>query len=343
MYTLKNINQLTINKGQKISDAIKKINASKIKIVFVIDKNKKLLGSISSGDIRRSIRNKVDQNSYVETIMFTKTTFVYEKYEEKLNKKSFNEYILCIPVVKKNKILKYFKIINKPFNKKSNTIFLMAGGKGKRLYPLTKDTPKPMLRIKNVPIIEKIITEFKNQGFINFIISINYLASKIKSYLGTGKKLGVNIKYINEKKFLGTAGSLSLSDYKNLNSPIIVANSDLISEVDYSNLLDYHNKRKADLTICAINKIFEMPYGEIVLKHVKVKKIIEKPITNNLVNAGIYVIDKNILRGLKKNKRLMMNDFITHLIKRNKSILSYPIHENWIDIGNKLDLYKARK
>ncbi len=343
MYTLKNINQLTINKGQKISDAIKKINASKIKIVFVIDKNKKLLGSISSGDIRRSIRNKVDQSSYVETIMFTKTTFVYEKYEEKLNKKSFNEYILCIPVVKKNKILKYFKIINKPFNKKSNTIFLMAGGKGKRLYPLTKDTPKPMLRIKNVPIIEKIITEFKNQGFINFIISINYLASKIKSYLGTGKKLGVNIKYINEKKFLGTAGSLSLSDYKNLNSPIIVANSDLISEVDYSNLLDYHNKRKADLTICAINKIFEMPYGEIVLKHVKVKKIIEKPITNNLVNAGIYVIDKNILRGLKKNKRLMMNDFITHLIKRNKSILSYPIHENWIDIGNKLDLYKARK
>jgi len=344
MHTLKKINSLVVLKNQKIFEVIKKINSSKIKIIFVIDAKKKLIGSISSGDIRRSIRKKINPNSIAEKIMFKKPKFYFDKDEKKIDKDNIDRDLICIPIVNKNMILMHFKIMDDvKKNKRNNTIFLMAGGKGKRLLPLTRKTPKPLLKIKNIPIIEKIIIDFRNQGFSNFIISVNYLAYKIKKYLGNGNRLNVEISYITEKKFLGTAGSLSLADTKKIQSPMIVVNSDLIAKVDYNNLLNYHLKRKSDLTICAKNKIFEMPYGEIVLNDEKVKKIIEKPISNNLVNAGIYVVNGDMLKNIKKNQRTMMNDFITYLIKKNKNVLSYPIYENWIDIGNKLDFYNASK
>ena len=218
----------------------------------------------------------------------------------------------------------------------------MAGGKGVRLLPLTKKMPKPLLKIKGVPIIEKIILNFRNQGFKNFVISVNYLGHKIKKYLGKGDRLKVNIDYINEKKYLGTAGSLSLINFKKTEFPIIVTNSDLISEIDYYNLIRYHNKKKSDLTICGKNKIFQMPYGEILQEYEKVSKIVEKPNIFHLVNAGVYVLNKNILKNIKKNKKLMMNEHITKQIKKNKKVFCYPVYENWIDIGNKIDFYNHR-
>ncbi len=323
---------------EKIGKAINKINSSRIKILFVIDKKKKLVGSVSSGDIRRSLRKKIDVESQVNKIMCRKPKFIHK--DKKINLS--NEHLISLPVVnKKKQIIKF--IFSKHVKKnKKNTIFLMAGGKGTRLMPLTKKTPKPLLKIKGVPIIEKIIKDFKSQGFYNFVISVNYLGNKIKKYLGDGKNLNVRISYINEKNYLGTAGSLSLLDLNKAFFPIILANSDLISEIDYSNLINYHLKKKAHLTICAKNKTFEMPYGEIVFNNSKVKKIIEKPTINHLVNAGIYVIDKSLLNGLVKNKKLMMNDFINKQLKKNKNLLNYPIYEKWLDIGNKIDFFNAK-
>lgn len=334
-----NLNKrLIIHEDEKIGKAINKINSSKIKILFVVNKKNKLVGSVSSGDIRRSIRKKIGTDDQVKKIMCNKPRFSY--LGEKTN--FSNEHIISIPVINKKKQIVNFIFSKLAQKNKKNTIFLMAGGKGTRLMPLTKSTPKPLLKIKGIPIIEKIIKDFKSQGFNNFIISINYLGEKIKKYLGDGKKFNVSIKYINEKKYLGTAGSLSLLDLKNTTFPIIVANSDLISKVDYNNLINYHVKKKAHLTICAKNKIFEMPYGEIVFNNSKIKKIIEKPTINHLVNAGIYVINKSLINGLKKNKRLMMNDFINKHLKSNKTLLNYPIYEKWIDIGNKIDFLNAK-
>lgn len=327
-----------IDKDQSISEAIKRITKSKIKILFVVNKKNKLLGSISSGDLRRSIRKKIDLNQSVEKIMFKKPKFFTKKGNDL---SSFRDFI-CIPVVNKKR-----EIIDLEFNKillndKKNTVFLMAGGKGSRLMPLTKKIPKPLLKIKGVPIIEKIILNFMKQGFKNFTISINYLGYKIKKYLGNGEKLKVNINYINEKKYLGTAGSLSLINFKKTVFPMIVANSDLISEIDYNNLVDYHNKKKADITICVKNKFFEMPYGEILENYEKVSEIIEKPKIYHLINAGVYVIEKNILKNTNRNKKLMMNEYITQQLKKNKKVFCYPIYENWIDIGNKID-YKNNR
>ena len=337
MHNLKK-NSPIILKDLKIYQAINKICQSKAKILFVVDKKNKLLGSISSGDIRRSIRKKIDPNQSVENIMFKNPKYLFKKKQIETS----NEYLICIPIVNKKKEIidfQYSEVIKKI---KDNHIFLIAGGKGTRLMPLTKKTPKPLLKIKGVPIIEKIILNFRDQGFKNFIISVNYLGHKIKKYLGKGKKLKVNITYIHEKKFLGTAGSLSLIDIKKIKFPIIVTNSDLISEIDYNNLIDYHNYKRSDLTICAKNKVFKMPYGEIIQYHDQVKKLTEKPSIYHLVNAGVYVVNKVLLKTLKKNKKLMMNEFITQQLKKNKKVFSYPIYENWIDIGNKGDFYSHR-
>ncbi len=330
--------KLIISENCKISEAINKINSSKIKILFVINKNKKLVGSISSGDVRRSIRKKIDPKIQVKTIMCKKPKFIYKDSRIKVSK----DYLISIPVVNKSKRIIRFYFSKSIRKQKLNTIFLMAGGKGTRLLPLTRKTPKPLLKIRGVPIIEKIIKDFKSQGFVNFIISINYLGKKIMKYLGDGKKLKVNISYIKEKNYLGTAGSLSLINRQKTHFPMIVANSDLISEVDYNNLINYHEKKKAHLTVCAKNKVFEMPYGEIILNSTLVKKIVEKPVLNHLVNAGIYVINQSVIETQIKNKKLMMNDFITDLLKKNKKILSYPIYEKWLDIGNKADFLKAK-
>ena len=254
---------------------------------------------------------------------------------------SMKEFI-CIPVVNKRKEIIDFEFSKTLIQNKKNTIFLMAGGKGSRLLPLTKKTPKPLLKIKGIPIIEKIILNFINQGFKNFTISVNYLGHKIKKYLGNGERFKANINYINEKKYLGTAGSLSLINFKKTVFPLIVANSDLISEIDYNNLVDYHNKKKADITICGKNKFFEMPYGEILENNEKIKAIIEKPKIYHLVNAGVYVIDKNNLKNIVRNKKLMMNEYVTQQLKRNRKVFCYPTYENWIDIGNKID-YKNNK
>ncbi len=311
MYNLKK-KPPTIYKDQKIFQAIDRINKSKIKILFVVGKKNKLLGSIASGDLRRSIRKKNDLNQNVENIMFKKPKYFLKKGKSLTSM----EELICIPIVNEKKEIIDFEY-NKTFIKdKKNTVFLMAGGKGTRLLPLTKNTPKPLLKIKGIPIIEKIILNFKNQGFKNFIISVNYLGHKIEKYLGNGKNLNVNIDYIHEKKYLGTAGSLSLINLKKTLFPIIVTNSDLITSIDYYNLINYHKKKKSDITICGKNKVFKMPYGEIIQKYEKVKKIVEKPNINHLVNAGVYVFGKNIIKHLKKNQKIMMNDLIMKQSKK---------------------------
>ena len=275
--------------------------------------------------------------------MNKKFKFFYKNKNDLYNYENlFKQKVFCIPVLEKAK--NYFFLIKKYELIKNfkNTIFLMAGGKGKRLYPLTKNTPKPMLKIKDVPIIERVIVNFKEQGFTNFVISINYLGSKIKKYLKNGERLNVKIEYIEEKKFLGTAGSLSLLNKNKINFPIILTNSDLISNIDYEELLSFHLKNKSDLTVCVKNQIFEMPYGEIRLNARKINKIVEKPYSNSIINAGVYVLSKTVLKYLIINKKLMMNDLINKLIEKKGKVLSFPIYENWIDVGNKDQLKIAR-
>ena len=208
---------------------------------------------------------------------------------------------------------------------------ILCGGYGKRLLPITNKIPKPLLLVNKKPIIEHIITIAKNQGIVDFYISINYLGHKIKKYLGNGSKLGVKITYLEEKKPLGTAGSINL--IKKFNRPIIVTNSDIISKVDFKEMISAHKKNRSHLTMVA--KVFyeKDNYGRIVANGSIVKKVIEKLEQNLLINAGIYLIDPKIKKIIKNSEYLDMTDLINRALKEKLKINVFPIHEKWLDYG----------
>ena len=217
----------------------------------------------------------------------------------------------------------------------------MAGGLGKRMRPLTNKKPKPMLKINGVPILEKIILNFRDHGFKNFIISTYYKSKIISDYFKKGQKLQVNIDYINEKKPLGTAGSLSLLP-KKIIEPIIVANGDVLTKLNPSILLDYHQHNKFDFTVASINHTYQLPFGSIDIKNNKIFNLEEKPNTVYKINAGIYVISSKIFKKMKKNINISMTNLIKTLILKKKNVGAFPIYENWDDIGNK-ETYKKLK
>ena len=250
--------------------------------------------------------------------------------------------ILQIPILNKEKSIVGLKFLSNIINEKDQInyhLIFMAGGKGLRLRPLTINIPKPMIKINGKPLLEKLIIDAKEQGFINFILSINYLGNKIKEYFKNGINLGVSIQYIQEKKPLGTAGSLGALNLKKISNNVIISNSDLVTNINYKNLISFHEKHKSDLTL-AIKPIYtKHSYSVIENKGIYLNSIKEKPTTEINYGIGIYVLKKEILKKINKEQHLDMIDFILKL-KKNKGykILTYPIHEDWKDIGEPDDV-----
>tara|TARA_A100001388_G_scaffold276129_1_gene263067 strand:- start:530 stop:1579 length:1050 start_codon:yes stop_codon:yes gene_type:complete len=340
MHILNNIKKNLVYKNQKIQIALKKIEQSDVKILFVLNEKDCLIGSITDGDIRRFlIKNKILSGT-VYQFMNKKVLYRFINHSTKLNNVLMKKKdITYLPIVDKFKRIKKIQIKDGLFQERFNKVVLMAGGKGMRLRPLTKNTPKPLLKVNNIPLIESLIVKFINQGFNKFIISINYLGDKIQNYLGDGKRFGCEITYIKEKKYLGTAGSLSLIKNKKINLPIILMNSDVITNINFKSLVDYHKINSSDLTIVAKNYRNISLFGELGTKKNRVYSIVEKPIKDVFINSGIYVLNPELLKLIKK-KELQMTDLINYLIKKKKKIFYYPIFENWVDVGNKRDLVK---
>jgi NDP-sugar pyrophosphorylase family protein len=226
--------------------------------------------------------------------------------------------------------------------KNTNLTLIMAGGRGERLMPLTSNTPKPMLPVNNKPIIHRIIDNSKSHGFTNISISVNYKSEQLIDFFKDGKDFGVAINYIHENEPLGTAGALSLLNFKSLDEPVIVINGDILASVNLSQLLDFHNNSDKDITMCAANYNVAVPYGTIQVDGTTITDIIEKPLKSYLINAGIYVINPNIIKKMKPNVKIDMTTLIGQYVSdRNVSI--YPLHESWIDIGSPEDYEKAQK
>lgn len=352
MHILNNPKSYTVNETEKIFNILKKINKVKYKFLIVVNDKKIFKGTITDGDLRRNlIKNKFDKNLIASNIMEKNTLrsfSIKEKDNLLLMKK---KGVFFLPILNKKKKLQKVIInlnteakikIKKKLNQK---IVLMAGGKGLRLRPLTNKLPKPMLKITKKRIIEKIIFDFVNQGYYDFIITVNYLKDKIKNFFGDGSKFDCKINYLEEKKYMGTAGSLFDLDLEKYDEKsIIVMNSDLITNIQYQNLINYHEKNNSDLTICSKFKDFILPFGEIEIgKNLTVKQIKEKPQKSYFVNLGIYVFKTKVIKEFKKKKFMMMNELIEYMIDNKKKILTFPVYEDWHDIGNKNDFLNLRK
>ncbi len=338
-YQKANINIIRFN--TKIIDAIKALNKLKSKVLLVVDDNKKLIGTITDGDIRRALLKSENLNLECIKVMNSKPLYVDDKISEQI----FELISKCgfpIPLIdkKSRKVINLCDVENIESRIIPNTVVIMAGGKGERLMPLTKQTAKPMLPIREKPLIHEIVNNIKSYGFKNIVISVNYLAKQLIDYFGDGSKFGVNIEYLTEKKPLGTAGSLSLLK-PTVCDPVIVMNGDVLTNLNLIKLLDFHKSRKMLITMCAANYSVSIPYGTISTKGFKISKIIEKPTENYLVNAGMYVVNKSVIESIKKNSIIDMTDLVGKYLKNNQ-VSAYPIYEDWTDIGTMSDYNRIR-
>ena len=342
---MKNWQKAIIKSNVTLEDVIKNLSENSFRISLVVDSEGTLLGTIADGDIRRAFLRGSNLNSSIKNII-NKNPIVASSelsHSEILNLMIKNK-VLQIPIVDHNNQITDLSLwdeLKSPI-KLNNKMIIMAGGKGTRLQPHTANCPKPMVKVLNKPILEHIIERAKNNGFSNFILAINHLGFLIEEYFNDGKKFNVNINYIKEESFLGTAGAISLLNPKP-KEPIVVTNGDVLTDIDYSKILDFHNKNKAKATIAVRMHEFQHPFGVIETDGMEMISVKEKPIIANYINAGIYVLSPESIEKLQKNKHCDMTTLIQNLKSDGDSVIVYPMHEPWLDIGRSKDLSKANK
>lgn len=337
--------RLLIRPDEKIIRAIELLNDEAQRIVLVTDGDKKLLGTVTDGDIRRGLIQKINMDAPVSDIMFRtpRTAFVDDDPDIIFDiMKKHNLY--QVPVLDKNGVVVDLKLLQS-FIKKThhdNAVFLMAGGFGKRLRPLTNDIPKPLLKVGNKPILQTILESFIKSGFSRFYISTHYKAEMVCKYFGNGDQWDVSIEYVNEEHPLGTAGALGLLPKKAICEPILMMNGDLLTKINYENLLQYHDESGGVATMCVREYDFQVPYGVVTTQNSKIKQIIEKPVHKFFINAGIYVLSPELIQNFEANCYKDMPDFLQEQIGAGKDVNVFPIHESWLDIGCLDDFERAQ-
>ena len=339
------INCLVIDK-EDIRRVISAIDKGGLRIALILNNKGQLIGTISDGDIRRGLLKGLTLDSSLLQIINKNCLKANLKTNRSQITKMMRENAISqIPIVSEDNVFIGLEISDDllPNSGKSsvpNYALLMAGGRGSRLSPITDNCPKPLLPINEKPILEIILEQCIQSGIRNFFISVHYLAEKIINYFEDGSKWDVNITYLHEDSPLGTAGALKLlpSDFQ---KSIVLINGDVLTKINYQNLLKYHAINSADITICAREQILSSPYGVIEVDGIDFKSMVEKPSFRQLVNAGIYVLKPTTIALVRKEDYLDMPDLIDIAKKRQKKIIVYPMHEYWLDIGKPEALNKA--
>ena len=340
---MKNIEKLLLNKNASIKEAMQTIDNGTFKIALVVDNNLHLLGTLTDGDIRRAILKGLALESSISNIYHKnpiKGTTDSSKSE--LLKLAETHKILRIPIVDDEGKLIALDTIEELTHtqKKPNKVVLMVGGLGTRLRPLTNTVPKPMLHVGGKPILETIVKKFIDSGFTNIVMCVNYKSEIIKDHFGSGEKFGVTIEYVHEDKRMGTAGALTLLKEK-LTEPFFVMNGDLLTDINFESLLDYHTINKSIATMCVREYDFQVPFGVVNLDGHDIKSIVEKPIHNFFVSAGIYMLDPQCIDLIPKDEFYDMPTLFDALITQEKNVISFPLSEYWLDIGRIEEYEKA--
>jgi len=340
----KNLEKFIISDQSTVFDAMKAINNNWREIVFVINSKNKIVGVITDGDIRRGLLEGLKFDSKVSEIMAKSFISVGPDVDRAAVLDLMKANLIgCVPVLDKNSKLIGIHFLQELIGAtpRPNIALIMAGGKGTRLRPLTEDCPKPLIKVAGRPIIERIILHLVSYGIKKIYISINYLGSKVREYCGNGEVFGCEIEYLKEKRYLGTGGALSLLP-KNIKDPIVVMNGDLITQIDIGSLLDLHNKKKFKATLAVKPYQVEIPFGVVKNNKNKLTSLQEKPINNYLVNAGIYVLNPEVISLIPKNKEYPITLLFETLLKSKKKTGVYIIEEDWIDVGRHKDLREAQ-
>jgi len=332
-------NKLILKKDTQFDEAIKLLDANGSGVLPVVDKSNKLIGIITDGDIRKAILHKnLDLehiiNKNPSKINISTSILQRVQFLKKIQRRH-------LPLVDNDdNYLDMFTLDDIDFKLKPNWIVIMAGGLGTRLGELTKHKPKPMLNVAGKPILERIIENFIQQGFSKFYLSVNYKKEIIKDYFGNGSKFGIEIKYLEEDKRLGTAGALSLID-DNLKEPLMVINGDIITSINFNDLLEYHDIKNSIATMCVRKYNHTIPYGVVESKDNEIISLKEKPQILFNVNTGIYVLNPEILQKVPKDIFYDMPTLFSKLIENDMKTWTYQLKDYWIDVGHPDDFEQA--
>ena len=339
------VKKFILSHNKKIVDALEKLNKIKEGInltLFVYDNDKKIIGSITDGDIRRSLIEDKDINKRLGEICFRDFTYILDSKKFVDLEFARRKEIKVLPVLNNDLTLNRIIDLDKTKGILPLDCVIMAGGRGKRLSPLTDITPKPMLLLGDKPIIEHTIDRLISFGIRKFFVSLNYLGEKIQSYLGDGSSKGIEIEYVWEENPLGTAGSLSL--IKEFNSDhVLIMNADLFTDVNFEKMYNTLINEKADMVVASKNYKVDVPYAIFENKNNRVSGFKEKPSFIFNSNAGIYIVNKQLIDSIPKNSFYNITDLMYLIIRENKKLIHEPILGYWVDIGSTNDYQNAQE
>ena len=327
-----------------IQDAIRNLTEVAIKIVLVIDDKGRLAGTISDGDIRRGLLRGLALADPISEVIHRNALVLPPAVAHDLVMRLMAvNRIQQIPVVDEASQLVGLHLWDQMVapQRRSNLMVIMAGGKGTRLRPHTEDCPKPMLLVSGKPMLEHIIQRAKLEGFVNFVLAIHYLGHMVEAYFGDGSRLGVRIDYLHEQAPLGTAGALSLLDPRP-ETPFVVTNGDVLTDIRYGELLDFHCMHGASATMAVRVHEWQHPFGVVQIDGVDIVGFDEKPVARSHINAGVYILDGSALEVLAPGAHCDMPVLFQRLQERARRTVAYPMHEPWLDVGRPEDLKKAR-
>lgn len=327
-----------------IKGALAVIDKEALRGAIVVDENNKLLGIVSDGDIRRGLLSGISLDEPVNKVMNLKPIVATSDFtKEQLIELMESKEILSVPIVDNGIVVELHTLHESLSTPKiDNPVFLMAGGFGTRLRPLTNNCPKPLLKVGDKPILEITLLNFIKSGFENFYISTHYMPEMIQEHFGDGSKWGVNITYIHENSPLGTGGALGLLPDDLPSLPLIMMNGDILTNIDFQKLLSFHSNENADATMCVREYEYQIPYGVIQGEHGLISSMVEKPVQLFHINAGIYVINPSVVKKVAASQVIDMPTLLEMNIAQQGKVMMFPIHEYWLDIGRMEDYQRAQ-
>ena len=332
---MRNLADYLVRPDATLREVIEIIDRGAAQIALVADANNKLLGVITDGDIRRSILRNESLMGLAENIMFRDFRAIPDTAtDEEALALMRRETLHQVPALDNQGCVVRLFLLEELINHKKHTnpVVIMAGGEGKRLHPLTQNCPKPMLPVGGKPILEIILGQCIDAGFQQFYFSVNYLKHLIQDHFGDGEKWNVRIDYLEETQPLGTGGALSLLPQKP-SKPLLVLNGDILTRVNYAKLLRFHDEQQAAATLCVRQHTTQIPYGVVRMDGQQVSKLEEKPMLSHYVNAGIYLLNPELLDFVPKESFFDMPTLLEKALYYQYQVSAFPIHEYWLDIG----------
>ena len=327
-----------------LRDAISNLQTTGLQISLVVSTDGALLGTVTDGDVRRGLLRGLGLDSPVTLVMQAEPLVVPPELGQDVALELMKTNIInALPVVNQDRHVVGLHLLNELIapNYHSNTMVIMAGGQGTRLRPQTNNCPKALLRVGDKPIVEHIIERARAEGFDHFVLSVHYLAEMVEDYFADGSRWEVSIDYLREESPMGTAGALGLLDPEPT-APILVSNCDVLSDIQYGELLNFHYRHAAAATMAVRLHEWHHPFGVVQTEGVDIIALEEKPISRSHINAGVYVLDPEALKVIVDGEPCHMTTLFRRVQAEGARTIVFPMHEPWLDIGRVDDLERAQ-